>query len=197
MPRMMWRGKGFMGLSGSSRNSLEGAWLLIKDFNDVCSPKEKRNFKFVASNAENFNNFISLAGLVWQVWHNLIWARGKSDHCPLLLSTVPHDFCHMPFKFFNSWFQFEGFLVYIMGLCHGFHFSGEPYLCVATKFRWLENHIIYRLKSNRSNQERNYNFMKRKIEELESIAEEHNGWASYVERDRLVNEKDEQTRYVL
>ncbi|KAI3820444.1 hypothetical protein L1987_07991 [Smallanthus sonchifolius] len=40
-------------------------------------------------------------------------SRELSDHGPLILSSVPHDFGHIPFRFFNSWLEMPGFMEYV------------------------------------------------------------------------------------
>ncbi|KAI3814944.1 hypothetical protein L1987_14593 [Smallanthus sonchifolius] len=40
---------------------------------------------------------------LWPVASLTALSKEMSDHCPLFLSTVPVDFGHIPFRFFNSW----------------------------------------------------------------------------------------------
>ncbi|KAJ0519996.1 putative RNA-directed DNA polymerase [Helianthus annuus] len=45
------------------RNSRQGLWVFMGDFNDVRSPEERFNSEYVASNADAFNDFILSAAL--------------------------------------------------------------------------------------------------------------------------------------
>ncbi|XP_021979161.1 uncharacterized protein LOC110875270 [Helianthus annuus] len=46
------------------RNSLQGLWIIMGDFNEVRNASERMNSEFIESNAEAFNQFILSAGLV-------------------------------------------------------------------------------------------------------------------------------------
>ncbi|XP_022007605.1 uncharacterized protein LOC110906842 [Helianthus annuus] len=45
------------------RNTIQGLWVLMGDFNEVRDSSERMNSEFVEANAETFNNFILSAGL--------------------------------------------------------------------------------------------------------------------------------------
>ncbi|XP_021990647.1 uncharacterized protein LOC110887047 [Helianthus annuus] len=45
------------------RNSIQGLWVMMGDFNEVRESGERMNSEFVEANAEAFNNFILSAGL--------------------------------------------------------------------------------------------------------------------------------------
>ncbi|XP_022024883.1 uncharacterized protein LOC110925224 [Helianthus annuus] len=46
------------------RNSIQGLWLIIGDFNEVRVPEDRWNSNFDGNNALHFNNFIGTAGLL-------------------------------------------------------------------------------------------------------------------------------------
>ncbi|KAJ0757712.1 putative RNA-directed DNA polymerase [Helianthus annuus] len=188
------------------RNSLQGLWVLMGDFNEVRSANERMNSEFVAANADAFNQFILSAGLgeynmgggnftyisdngkklskldrylvclgFKEQWPNasvLALDRVASDHRPIVLSTVQSDFGHIPFRFFNSWFEFPGFLDFVLQKCGSFSFSGPGDLALAIKLRWLKNNIKSWLKMEKVNKEGLYGTKKRRLAILESMAEE-------------------------
>ncbi|XP_022014099.1 uncharacterized protein LOC110913584 [Helianthus annuus] len=157
------------------RNSLQGLWVMMGDFNDVRDESERMNSEFVEANARAFNDFIIAAGLVEynmgggnftyisdngkklskldrflvclgfrENWPNasvVALAREVSDHRPIVLSTVQSDFGHIPFRFFNSWFEFPGFLEFVLQNCGAFQFAGPGDFALAIKFWWLKDKI--------------------------------------------------------
>ncbi|XP_076904566.1 uncharacterized protein LOC143560047 [Bidens hawaiensis] len=64
--------------------------------------------------------------------------KGCSDHRPLVLSMIPMDYGHIPFRFFNSWLEIPGFVDFVETCCGRFHFHRPPDLALVTKFRWLK-----------------------------------------------------------
>ncbi|XP_035836585.1 uncharacterized protein LOC118484743 [Helianthus annuus] len=152
------------------RNSIQGLWVFMGDFNEVREPSERQNSEFMASQAECFNQFILSAALqeykmgggrftyisdngtklskldcflvclgYMEIWPNA--SVLALDHRPIILNTTPADFGHIPFRFYNSWFEFCGFLEYVKQLCMSFTFSGPSDLALAVKLRWLKNKI--------------------------------------------------------
>ncbi|KAJ0859981.1 putative Endonuclease/exonuclease/phosphatase superfamily [Helianthus annuus] len=79
--------------------------------------------------------------------------RVASDHRPIILSTVQTDFGHIPFRFFNSWFELPGFINYMLHICGLFSFSGPADLALAIKLRWLKNRIKSWIKGVKVNKE--------------------------------------------
>ncbi|XP_022040475.1 uncharacterized protein LOC110943026 [Helianthus annuus] len=188
------------------RNSIQGLWVLMGDFNEVRDASERRNSEFIEENAEVFNQFILSAGLVEynmgggnftyisdngqklskldrflvclgfrEQWPNatvLALDRVASDHRPIVLSTVQSDFGHIPFRFFNSWFEYPGFVDYVLQLCGAFSFSGPEDLALAIKLRWLKNKIKSWLKEEKETREGTYGSKKSRLTSIESLAEE-------------------------
>ncbi|XP_022019795.1 uncharacterized protein LOC110919855 [Helianthus annuus] len=128
------------------KNSLQGLWVFMGDFNEVRDEMERFNSEFIASNAEAFNQFILATGLSeyqmgggrytyisdrgdklskldrflvclgflerWSMATVLALNRDVSDHRPILLSTIPSDFGHIPFRCYNSWMEIPGFILW-------------------------------------------------------------------------------------
>ncbi|XP_021986013.1 uncharacterized protein LOC110882246 [Helianthus annuus] len=187
------------------KNSLQGLWVLMGDFNEVRDASERLNSEFVEANADAFNHFILSAGLVEynmgggnytyisdngkklskldrflvclgfkEQWPNatvLALDRVASDHRPIILSTVQSDFGHIPFRFFNSWFELPGFLDFVLQRCGAFSFSGSEDLALAIKLRWLKYKIKARLKVEKENTEGLYDTKKRRLATIENLAE--------------------------
>ncbi|XP_022014430.1 uncharacterized protein LOC110913680 [Helianthus annuus] len=187
------------------RNSLQGIWLLMGDFNDVRNSEERMNSEFIEANAEAFNQFILSAGLIeynmgggnftymsdngkklskldrflvclgfMERWPNasvLALDRDVSDHRPIVLSTSQSDYGHIPFRFFNSWFEYPGFLSYVLQKCGSFQFDGPADLAIAIKLRWLKDNIKAWLKAEKQRKESEYNIKKRRMTDIEKIAE--------------------------
>ncbi|MFS7930782.1 putative RNA-directed DNA polymerase [Helianthus anomalus] len=206
------------------RNSLQGLWVMMGDFNEVRDESERMNSEFVEANARAFNDFISAAGLVEynmgggnftyisdngkklskldrflvclgfrENWPNasvVALAREVSDHRPIVLSTVQSDFGHIPFRFFSSWFEFPGFLEFVLQNCGAFQFAGPGDLALAIKFRWLKDKIKLWLKLEKEKRDGTYGGKKRRLEFIENLAEER-----ILEEDELA-ERAECRNYV-
>ncbi|MFS7999333.1 putative RNA-directed DNA polymerase [Helianthus anomalus] len=206
------------------RNSLQGLWVMMGDFNDVRDESERMNSEFVEANARAFNDFIIAAGLVEynmgggnftyisdngkklskldrflvclgfrENWPNasvVALAREVSDHRPIVLSTVQSDFGHIPFRFFNSWFEFPGFPEFVLRNCGAFQFAGPGDLALAIKFRWLKDKIKSWLKLEKERRDGIYGGKKRRLEFIENMAEER-----ILEEDELA-ERAECRNYV-
>ncbi|GKB49399.1 RNA-directed DNA polymerase, eukaryota [Tanacetum coccineum] len=99
-----------------------GKAILIGDFNEVRSSDERRGSWFNQASARVFNHFISSSGLVdikLEVTDGVVSLfpsitalcldRHLSDHRLILLRDIPTDFGPIPFRFFHSWFKYEGF----------------------------------------------------------------------------------------
>ncbi|KAJ0780983.1 putative RNA-directed DNA polymerase [Helianthus annuus] len=187
------------------RNSVQGLWILMGDFNEVRDSSERLNSEFIEANADLFNQFILSAGLVEynmgggnftyisdngkklskldrflvclgfrERWPNaavIALDREVSDHRPIVLSSVQTDFGHIPFRFFNSWFEFPGFLDFVLFKCGVFNFSGPADLALAIKLRWLKNTIKAWLKTEKANREGMYISKKRRLSTIENLAE--------------------------
>ncbi|KAJ0732921.1 putative RNA-directed DNA polymerase [Helianthus annuus] len=108
----------------------------------------------------------------WPTASVLALNREVSDHRPILLSTVPADFGHIPFRCFNSWMEIPGFVEQINRLCHSFTFNGPADLALSVKLRWLKNRIKAWLKIERDKTEGTYLDKKNRIRILERMAEE-------------------------
>ncbi|XP_022026965.1 uncharacterized protein LOC110928010 [Helianthus annuus] len=187
------------------KNSIQGLWVFMGDFNEVRDESERFNSEFFASNAESFNQFILSAGLIeyqmgggrftyisdrgdklskldwflvclgfmekWPTASVLALNRDASDHRPILLSTIPPDFGHIPFRCFNSWMEIPGFLGLVKQWCQEFTFNGPADLALSVKLRWLKNKIKAWLKIERVRSEGAYLNNKNRICTLEKLAE--------------------------
>nr|GEZ61492.1 RNA-directed DNA polymerase, eukaryota, reverse transcriptase zinc-binding domain protein [Tanacetum cinerariifolium] len=72
-------------------------------FNEVRDSSERFGSVFNKHGAKLFNDFIAKAGLT----EVPLWYR--SDHRPILLSESIYDYGLIPFKFYHSWFEIDGF----------------------------------------------------------------------------------------
>ncbi|XP_022008143.1 uncharacterized protein LOC110907471 [Helianthus annuus] len=61
-----------------------------------------------------------------------------SDHCPILMTTVPIDFGPIPCRIFNSWLEIPGILDFIEQAMASFRFDGPADLHLATKLKWIK-----------------------------------------------------------
>ncbi|XP_076932904.1 uncharacterized protein LOC143598623 [Bidens hawaiensis] len=96
--------------------------------------------------------------------------KGCSDHRPLLLGMIPVDYGHIPFRFFNSWWEIPGFVDFVETCCARFRFRGPPDLALVTKFRWLKNRIKDWLEVKKKETTGLYEVNKRKIQLPEAVA---------------------------
>ncbi|XP_022014442.1 uncharacterized protein LOC110913933 [Helianthus annuus] len=188
------------------RNSIQGLWIMMGDFNEVRDSSERMNSEFFEANAEAFNQFILSAGLVEynmgggsftyisdngtklskldrylvclgfrERWPNaavIALEREVSDHRPIVLSTVQTDFGHIPFRFFNSWFELPGFYDFVIQKCSTFNFSGPADLALAIKLRWLKDNIKAWLTVDKVNMDGLYCSKKSRLAEIERVAED-------------------------
>ncbi|XP_022019730.1 uncharacterized protein LOC110919782 [Helianthus annuus] len=191
---------------GEIKNSMQGLWVFMGDFNEVRDESERFNSEFVAANAEAFNHFILSAGLCeynmgggkftyisdrgdklskldrylvcigfmerWPTATVQVLKREASDHRPILLSTTPSDFGHIPFRCFNSWLELPGFIELIQQICQNFNFNGPADVALSVKLRWLKNKIKDWLKGERERVNGVYLEKKHRIQYLEGLAED-------------------------
>ncbi|KAM0062514.1 putative Endonuclease/exonuclease/phosphatase superfamily [Helianthus debilis subsp. tardiflorus] len=98
--------------------------------------------------------------------------RLYSDHRPILLSTTPSDFGHIPFRFYNSWLEFHGFVDFVLVKCNQFTFNGSGDLALATKLRWLKGKIKEWIGAEKKRGNELYSMRRNMVAELELLAEE-------------------------
>ncbi|KAJ0587926.1 hypothetical protein HanIR_Chr04g0168751 [Helianthus annuus] len=115
--------------------------------------EERRNSRFNAGAAKDFNEFIFDAGLVefglkrdnfvnkWPTTMYRILPKGKSDHNPILLKTFSCNYGPKPFRFFNSWMDREYFETVVLKVVKEFSFQGPPNIGLMLKFRCLRRAI--------------------------------------------------------
>ncbi|XP_022042027.1 uncharacterized protein LOC110944682 [Helianthus annuus] len=135
------------------------------------------NFTYISDNGRKLSKldrFLVCLGFR-ERWPNasvIALAREVSDHRPIVLSTTQSEFGHIPFRFFNSWFEYSGFLDYVLQKCGEFNFSGPEDLALAIKLRWLKNIIKTWLKVEKDSREGIYGGKKKWLEYIENMAEE-------------------------
>ncbi|XP_022007348.1 uncharacterized protein LOC110906539 [Helianthus annuus] len=194
------------------KNAIQGLWVFMGDFNEVRDASERLNSEFSSANAEAFNHFILFAGLSeYQMgggrftyisdngvelskleWFLVClgflekWPMA-SDHRPILLSTLPSDFGHIPFRCFNSWLEIPGFLDMVKKCCLSFVFNGPADMALAVKLRGLKNNIKAWLKREKEQSDGVYEAKKNHVRFLENLAEE---------RELLVSELNERSECI-
>ncbi|KAI3683245.1 hypothetical protein L1987_83746 [Smallanthus sonchifolius] len=108
---------------------------------------------------------------LWPVASLTALSKEMFDHCPLFLSTVPVDFGHIPFRFFNSWLDLPCFEDFIAASCNSFRFSGPADLALVTKLKWLKGRIKGWLVGERKKRDDGYRSHKDSIVLLEKLAD--------------------------
>ncbi|GJT66353.1 RNA-directed DNA polymerase, eukaryota [Tanacetum coccineum] len=86
-----------------------GEVLVTGDFNEVRFERERLGSVFNVHGANEFNSFISNAGLVEIPDGALCLDKNLSDHRPILLREMVTDYGATPFRLYHSWFSFHGF----------------------------------------------------------------------------------------
>nr|GEU90315.1 RNA-directed DNA polymerase, eukaryota [Tanacetum cinerariifolium] len=97
-----------------------GETIIMGYFNEVPSKEERYGSIFNDHNASLFNSFISLGGLVEVLLGEgligmclnisaITLDRYLSDHRPILLREVCHDYRPILFQLFHYWFEWKGF----------------------------------------------------------------------------------------
>ncbi|KAJ0482819.1 putative RNA-directed DNA polymerase [Helianthus annuus] len=94
-----------------------------------------------------------------------------SDHCPVILSTIPHDFGPTPTPIFNSWMELPGFLEFVNQLCAQFQFSGPADLGLGVKIKWVKKKAREWVLNQKKQQDGQYVMNLNKLEALEIVAE--------------------------
>ncbi|GJY69402.1 RNA-directed DNA polymerase, eukaryota, partial [Tanacetum coccineum] len=99
-------------------NSWKGEIVMMGDFNEVRYKSDRFGSAFNAQGAEDFNSFITSAGLVEVLWGSphfsaITLERYLSDHCPILLRELSFDYGPIPFRFFHHWLELDGFYKYV------------------------------------------------------------------------------------
>ncbi|KAD4179777.1 hypothetical protein E3N88_28368 [Mikania micrantha] len=143
------------------KNSMNGFWVLMGDFNDVRTFEERLNSEFIEANARAFNEFI----------HMMELHEEYSDHRPVMLSTSNSDFGPTPFKAYNSWLSIPGLLEHIEKDCKNFKFQGRADLALVTKLKWMKSGIKHWIQSDKAKRMGNYKVSKDIIADLDLKAE--------------------------
>nr|GEU47521.1 RNA-directed DNA polymerase, eukaryota [Tanacetum cinerariifolium] len=91
-----------------------GEAVIMGNFNEVRSKDERRGSCFNPSSSRAFDHFIYSTGLVdvKLEGYAFTWSHPSGDkmnHRSILLREVPSDFGPIPFRFYHSWFNLEGF----------------------------------------------------------------------------------------
>ncbi|XP_022003348.1 uncharacterized protein LOC110900791 [Helianthus annuus] len=107
----------------------------------------------------------------WLLAATTALTRYTSDHCPIVLSTVPTDFGHVPFRFFNTWLDLNGFQDFVMMKCSSFSFNGPADLALATKLKFLKNNIKQWVADEKEKREGVTNALKEELKRLDETAD--------------------------
>ncbi|XP_076960186.1 uncharacterized protein LOC143636489 [Bidens hawaiensis] len=105
----------------------------------------------------------------WPTASLTVLAKECSDHRPVLLSAVETNFGHFPFRFFNTWLSFPGFVEFVESECGKFMFVGPADLVLMTKLRWLKGRIKGWLRAFNMAQEGELFVKKQKISYLDLV----------------------------
>lgn len=93
-----------------------------------------------------------------------------SDHSPVLLSSVMVDFGRLPFRFFNSWTDRDGFKQVITAACPNFKGFRSPDSFFSAKLRHLKNAIKEWRRREFGKEQENLNQIKNRVWELDTLA---------------------------
>ncbi|XP_022041207.1 uncharacterized protein LOC110943781 [Helianthus annuus] len=97
-----------------------------------------------------------------------------SDHCPVVLSTIPCNFGPIPTRIFNSWLELPGFVEFVHQQCAVFRFTGPADLGLGVKLKWLKKKAKEWVLSLKEKQRGQYADNVNKLEALELVAETRN-----------------------
>ncbi|GJX66823.1 RNA-directed DNA polymerase, eukaryota, reverse transcriptase zinc-binding domain protein [Tanacetum coccineum] len=87
----------------------DGILVTMGDFNEVRAAEERFGSCFNERQATLFNSFITNSSLIDVSLGGLILEKGHPDHRPILLNDHVVDFGPIPFRFYHSWLDLEGF----------------------------------------------------------------------------------------
>ncbi|XP_035838173.1 uncharacterized protein LOC118485810 [Helianthus annuus] len=108
----------------------------------------------------------------WSMASCMALSNLVSDHCPILLSTVQTDYGKIPSRLFNSWFEIPGAVEKVVQLMGSFHFEGLPDLALDVKLKWVKRRLKEWVYNKKSEMDSSYNTKLKRLEELESMAEQ-------------------------
>ncbi|XP_021971468.1 uncharacterized protein LOC110866634 [Helianthus annuus] len=114
-----------------------GQWVLLGDFNVVRFPEERKNSAFNRSCAKEFNDFIDECGLV----EYSMKGRSFTFLAPNSTKLSKIDRV-LPFRFFNSWLEKEGFDSIVADVVESYCNVGvRPNVVLANKFKHIRPKI--------------------------------------------------------
>nr|GEW39691.1 RNA-directed DNA polymerase, eukaryota [Tanacetum cinerariifolium] len=143
-----------------------GETVILGDFNEVRSIDESRGSCFNPSSARVFDHFISSSGLVdvKLEGYAFTWSHpsgSKMNHLPILFREVYSDFGPIPFRFYHSWFRFEGFNAMVEQTWRSFsHFDVNRMIRFKKKLQdlkaiircWVKDKRLHRSKNSIKNE---------------------------------------------
>ncbi|KAJ0941986.1 putative RNA-directed DNA polymerase [Helianthus annuus] len=94
-----------------------------------------------------------------------------SDHCPVVLSTIPCNFGPIPTRIFNSWLELPGFTEFIHQHCDLFRFTGPADLGLGVKLKWIKKKAKDWVAKLKEQQRGQYVDKVNKLEALDLVAE--------------------------
>ncbi|XP_022042002.1 uncharacterized protein LOC110944659 [Helianthus annuus] len=150
-------------------------------------------YTYISDNGEKLSKldrFLVCLGFMerWPTTSVLALDRDSSDHRPIILTTVQSDFGHTPFRLFNSWLEYPGFMYYVLQVCGSFVFSGPEELALTIKLRWLKTKIKAWIKEENGRSEGLYGVKKSRLAALDTLAEDRElGVEELQERAELEN----------
>ncbi|KAJ0475516.1 putative RNA-directed DNA polymerase [Helianthus annuus] len=110
----------------------------------------------------------------WSMASCMALSNLVSDHCPILLSTVQTDYGKIPSRMFNSWFEIPGAVEKAVQLMGSFQFEGLPDLALDVKLKWVKRRLKEWVFDKKSELDSSYNAKLKRLEELETMAEQRN-----------------------
>ncbi|XP_022040105.1 uncharacterized protein LOC110942638 [Helianthus annuus] len=128
-------------IAAVKRNS-NGWWIVLGDFNSVRSREERRNTKFDAGSAEDFNVFIEDSELQEYTMQGkrFTFLAGKGNG----LKMIKIDrvlVCSEPFRWFNSWLEIDGCIDVVKDAVSGVEFVGPPDMILSKKLMLIRDKL--------------------------------------------------------
>ncbi|GJR53984.1 RNA-directed DNA polymerase, eukaryota, reverse transcriptase zinc-binding domain protein [Tanacetum coccineum] len=87
----------------------DGQEIVMGDFNEVREAGERYGTKFNERQGDMFNSFITNSNLIDVPLGGIVLEKGIPDHRPIILKESVVDYGPIPFRFFHSWLDIEGF----------------------------------------------------------------------------------------
>nr|GEY16643.1 RNA-directed DNA polymerase, eukaryota [Tanacetum cinerariifolium] len=145
---------------------MTGEVITMGDFNEVRDNSDRFGLVFNKQGGEDFNSFISNAGLV----------EVPLDHRPILMREIHYDYRPTPFKFFHYWFEIDGFDKLVEDSWKEAHVTDQnAYVKLMKNLRYLKEKIQMWGRLNKESSKSRKRNLKAELADLDLVIDKGEG----------------------